>query len=168
MKSVEGSAECKSEANRIRVADLQIDLQKRTVCREGRKLPVKGRSFQLLQHLIERYPETASHSELMAAIWKGVVVTPATLAQRVRLLRKALGHSGDGEGYIVSVHGQGYRVSERPQLVDFSTHAVSPQFSNTGAVVLAVIAFVVCIVLLTSVQHNVTHWLKHFVKHNFG
>jgi DNA-binding winged helix-turn-helix (wHTH) protein len=168
MKSVEGGAQRKSEADRIRVADLQIDLQKRTVCREGRKLPVKGLSFQLLQHLIERYPETASHGELMAAIWKGVVVTPATLSQRVRLLRKALGHSGNGEGYIVSVHGQGYRVSERPQLVDFRTHAASPQLRNTGAVVLAVIVFVVCIVLLISAQHNVTHWFKHLVKHNFG
>src|SRR5882724_1825628 len=112
MKFTEDSAEIQV----LRLADLTVDLQKRTVQRAGKRLPVKGRSFQLLQSLLERYPETAGHRELMEGVWKDLVVTPDALSQRVRLLRKALGDPGGEAGYIVSVHGQGYRLAQAPRL----------------------------------------------------
>jgi DNA-binding winged helix-turn-helix (wHTH) protein len=159
MKFTEGSAEIQV----LRVADLTVDLQKRTVQRAGERLPVKGRSFQLLQSLLERYPETAGHRELMEGVWKGLVVTPDTLSQRVRLLRKALRDPGGDAGYIVSVHGQGYRLAHAPR----SETQTAPASARPLAIKWAVLAFLVFLLVVVLIN-GAPHGIKHFFKHMFS
>lgn len=168
MKFTESSRVSASEAGPIRLADLEIDLLKRTVHRAGRKLPVKGRSFQMLQFLMERHPETAGHGELMAEVWKGVVVSPDALSQRVKLLRKALGRAPDGEEYIVSVHGQGYRLSEPPRPLGSIAQAASPRLRPSKATIFGAIALAACALLLISIRYDLTHMIKHVIKHHLG
>ena len=149
-----------AETQVIRLADLTVDLQRRTVRRAGKRLPVKGRSFQLMQALLERYPETAGHRELMEGVWKGLVVTPDTLSQRVRLLRKALGDPGGDAGYIVSVHGQGYRLAQAPRPETQPTPASTwPQALRWA--VLAVVVFLLMIILIIDGPHGIKHFFKH-------
>ena len=46
----------------------------------------------------------------MERVWKGVVVSPATVAKRVELLRQALGDDSAEPRYIALVRGYGYRL----------------------------------------------------------
>jgi DNA-binding winged helix-turn-helix (wHTH) protein len=154
-----------AESKTIRLADLEVDLLKQTVRRAGRRLPVKGRSFKLLQLLIEQYPQTAGHRELLDTVWNGLVVTPDTLSQRVRLLRKALGGDNGNDAYIMSVHGQGYRLSVAPKRAEFGAPDRSPERRltvNTALVgfALAALSFVVIVA-----HYDAPHTIKHFFKH---
>src|SRR5690606_36936473 len=90
--------------------DLQIDLRTRLVLRDGAELEVTSLSFDLLLALVKAAPALVTFDTLMQSVWSGVVVSPETLTQRVKLLRQALGDSADNPRYIVAVRGHGYRM----------------------------------------------------------
>ncbi len=78
-------------ARRFRVLDLVVDLNRGTVSRGKQRIDLPELSFQLFAILIENAPDTVSKDELIREVWGNVVVGDETLAQRVRLLRQALG-----------------------------------------------------------------------------
>ena len=74
----------------VRIGDLVVDANARSVTRDGREIDLPRLSFDLLLALIEAAPGPVSGDELMARVWNGVVVSPATISKRVELLRQAL------------------------------------------------------------------------------
>ena len=158
-----------SESDNVGFEDLVVDLVKRKVERAGTLLPVKDKSFDLLRYLLERYPETASHEELMASVWAGRVVSQDTVAQRVKLLRKALGDTGKEERYVASVHGSGYRLAGSPRVLPAGGTRVSvlavPNPSRRLGLVLLIA--VLAVLLLIYKQEGLVHGIKHLFKHAF-
>jgi len=152
-----------SHSPTVRVADLHVDLAGAVVMRDGRSLPVNGRSFQLLRALIERYPQIASHRELIGEVWKGRVVTADALSQRVRLLRRALGDERGDQGYIVSIHGQGYRLAHAPRAVEARSPARRTRGDRRWAPWLTLAAAAAVVVWLTT--RDAAHAIKHLVRH---
>ena len=75
-----------------------------------------GKSFDLLEALVRAAPDSLSTEELMERVWKGAVVSPATIAKRVELLRHALGDDSQESRYVALVRGYGYRLV--PEVVD--------------------------------------------------
>jgi len=98
------------QLHRCRLEDLDVDLQWQTVRRDGVELELPNLSFRLLAALIRHAPERVNKDVLVREVWDGVVVSDETLAQRVRLLRQALGEDSQNPRYIASVRGQGYRL----------------------------------------------------------
>lgn len=96
--------------HRFRILDLDVDLDRQTVRRDNRELELPELSFRLLAALIRRAPEKVSKDELIREVWSGLIVSDETLAQRVRLLRQALGEDSQNPRYIASVRGHGYRL----------------------------------------------------------
>jgi TolB-like protein/DNA-binding winged helix-turn-helix (wHTH) protein len=92
------------------VDDLVIDVRTRQVTRDGVDLGVTSLSFDLLLALVHASPNLVTFDALMETVWPGVVVSPETLTQRVKLLRQALGDSADNPRYILAVRGHGYRM----------------------------------------------------------
>jgi len=92
------------------VGDLHIDVGARRVLRHEVDLDVSGLTFDLLLALVQASPALATFDELMERVWAGVIVSPETLTQRVKLLRQALGDSADQPRYIAAVRGHGYRL----------------------------------------------------------
>ena len=95
---------------RLRVGDLVVDLDRRTVQRGAELLDVTDRSFRLLESLVRHATETVSKDTLIADVWDDAVVSDETLAQRVRLLRQSLGDDSQKPRYIAAVRGRGYRL----------------------------------------------------------
>jgi TolB-like protein/DNA-binding winged helix-turn-helix (wHTH) protein/Tfp pilus assembly protein PilF len=93
-----------------RVGDLSVDPGVRRVQRGDMELPVRGLSFDLLLALMDAAPNLLSIDELMQRVWPGVVVSPETVSQRIKLLRHALGDHPQHARYIVGVRGRGYRL----------------------------------------------------------
>lgn len=93
-----------------RVGDLDVDIGRVIVSRAGQQLPLPKLSFDLLLALIERAPDVASLDELLDRVWAGVIVSPETVSQRVKLLRDALGDDPKEPRYIAGVRGRGYRL----------------------------------------------------------
>lgn len=55
-------------------------------------------------------PNLLSTDQLMSQVWPGVVVSPETLVQRVKLLREALDKGGGENRYVLTLRGRGYRL----------------------------------------------------------
>jgi TolB-like protein/DNA-binding winged helix-turn-helix (wHTH) protein/Flp pilus assembly protein TadD len=92
------------------VDDLIIDLAPRRVRRAGTVIPLKTLSFDLLVTLVRAAPNLVNFEQLSERVWPGLVVTPETIVQRVKLLRSALGDDPHAPRYIEGVRGRGYRM----------------------------------------------------------
>src|SRR5215469_8283118 len=92
------------------VDDLTIDLAPRRVRRAGTVIPLKALSFDLLVTLVRAAPNLVSFEQLSERVWPGLVVTPETIVQRVKLLRSALGDDPQAPRYVEGMRGRGYRM----------------------------------------------------------
>jgi adenylate cyclase len=104
-------AEKQPESSRYRAHDLEVDVARQSVRRQGRQLALPDLSMRLLAVLVERAPDNVSKDDLIGAVWGDVVVSDETLAQRIRLLRQALDEDSKNPRYISSVRGRGYRMN---------------------------------------------------------
>jgi TolB-like protein/DNA-binding winged helix-turn-helix (wHTH) protein len=111
-----------------RAGDLEIDVGRQQVTRAGADVPLPKLSFDLLLALIRAAPNLVSLDALMETVWPGVVVSPETVSQRVKLLRDALGDDPREPRYVAGLRGRGYRLVpavELPASVDGPTPATS-------------------------------------------
>jgi DNA-binding winged helix-turn-helix (wHTH) protein/Tfp pilus assembly protein PilF len=116
-----------NQPSRYRLLDLQIDLVRQQVSRDGALLDVQGLSFQLLACLLRHGHAVVDFDQLIAQVWAPAVVNEETVTQRVKLLRQALGDDGRRPRYVRSVRGRGYQLCEPSQLLDESPSDVSPE-----------------------------------------
>ena len=100
-----------------RFKDLTVDLESGTVSRDGADLGVSGLSWRVLASLIKRAPDIVTNADLAADAWRQAHVTSETIAQRIKLLRKALGDDPAAPTYIVTERGLGYRLAAKPETV---------------------------------------------------
>jgi transcriptional activator of cad operon len=90
--------------------DLIIDVGQVRLSRAGQEIVLPKLSFELLVALVRAAPNVVSLEEMMARVWPGVVVSPETVTQRVKLLRDALQDDPKLPRYIAGVRGRGYRL----------------------------------------------------------
>jgi DNA-binding winged helix-turn-helix (wHTH) protein len=89
---------------------LILDTRRQRLWRDGQEIPLPKLSYDLFVVLVRRSPEVASNEELMKAVWPGLVVSPETVSQRVKLLRDALGDDPRTPRYVGSLRGRGYHL----------------------------------------------------------
>ena len=94
---------------RLRMNDLQLDLDEHRVLRDGNELKLSRLTFRMMQALAFAAPALVTKDELVDVVWDGRVVSPETVAQRIKLLRQALQDDASEPRYIEVVRGQGYR-----------------------------------------------------------
>ena len=98
------------DAATLQAGDLVIDLGRQRVDRAGVLIELPRLSFDLLVALVRAAPNIVSNEELMSSTWKGLVVSPETVTQRVKLLRDALGDDPKQPRYVEGLRGRGYRM----------------------------------------------------------
>jgi TolB-like protein/DNA-binding winged helix-turn-helix (wHTH) protein/Flp pilus assembly protein TadD len=99
-----------SNPARYEVDDLIVDLVPRRVRRAGMVIRLQALSFDLLVTLVRAAPGLVSFEQLGERVWPGLVISPETIVQRVKLLRSALGDDAHSPRYIEGVRGRGYRM----------------------------------------------------------
>jgi DNA-binding winged helix-turn-helix (wHTH) protein len=80
----------------------------RFLTKNGERVELRGRAFDLLLALLSRPNELISKSDLLNEVWPGLVVEEGSLRFHLTNLRKALGEGKDGIRYIVNSSGRGY------------------------------------------------------------
>ena len=98
------------EPRSYRFADLTLDAGQRVVRRGTTIIELPRLSFDLLRALVLAAPDSLSTDELMDQVWRGAVVSHATVAKRVELLRQGLGDDSNAPRYVALVRGYGYRL----------------------------------------------------------
>ena len=75
---------------------------------DGREIPLRPKTFAVLNYLAERPGQLVSKDELFDAVWPGLIVTDDTLVQSIGELRRTL---GDAEARLITtVPKRGYRL----------------------------------------------------------
>ena len=103
---------------KYRVGDLTIDTGRQFVNRAADSIPLPKLSYDLLLVLARAAPNVVSVDELMGLVWPGLVVSPETVSQRVKLLRDALGDDPRSPRYIGGLRGRGYQMVAVVQEID--------------------------------------------------
>ncbi|WP_266168615.1 winged helix-turn-helix transcriptional regulator [Dyella subtropica] len=133
-----------SQPQRYRLLDLQIDLARQRVSRDGVPLDVQGLSFQLLACLLRHSHAVVDFDSLITEVWSPAVVNEETVTQRVKLLRQSLGDDGRQPRYIRSVRGRGYQLCEPPQALDEPTRdAPAVPLHRSRLALIALVAFAI-------------------------
>ena len=99
-----------SHAIRYQFGDLTLDAGLCRVERAGHALHLGKLTYEMLLALVEAAPNVVTHDRLIERVWGGRIATPETVAQRVKLLRRALDDDSGQPRYIEVVRGQGYRL----------------------------------------------------------
>lgn len=91
-------------------ADLALDTRQRAVFRGLECICLPKLTYDLLLVLVESAPAVLGYDEIAERVWKGRVLTPETLSQRVLLLRRALGDDAGSSRYVRVVRGVGCQL----------------------------------------------------------
>src|SRR6516164_4234337 len=94
----------------VRFGPFSVDRQRQQVYREGGKLRLQGKVYQVLLVLIQKQGEVVTREELKQALWPADthVNYDANVNTTVNKLRQALGESTDKPAYIETVPRKGY------------------------------------------------------------
>jgi len=87
----------------------QLLAARRELLAHGVPVTLGQRAFEILLLLVNRHGQLVTKDELMAEVWPGVVVEENNIQVHVSALRKVLATAGDGERYLLTVAGRGYR-----------------------------------------------------------
>src|SRR6185437_7452537 len=120
------SAAAAPEPSGYRVGDLLIDRGRQRVTRADVEVPLSQLSFELLLALARAAPNVLSFDQLMERVWPGLVISPETVSQRVKLVRDAIADDSQSPRYIAGVRGRGYRMVAPVIPVDAVSTEIAP------------------------------------------
>ena len=96
---------------RLAVADLEMDLLRRSVARGGRKIDLKPKEFQLLEFLLRHSEQVVTRAMLLEAVWNYHFDTQTNVIDvHISNLRAKIDLPGQPP-LIHTVRGVGYRLS---------------------------------------------------------
>jgi TolB-like protein len=92
-----------------RFGPFHLDLTRRELWQGDRLIPMGERALDILCLLASARGDVVSKDEIMAKVWPGIVVEENNIQVHVSALRKALAGTTDGQAFLVTVPGRGYR-----------------------------------------------------------
>ena len=104
----------------IRFGPFQVDQQRQEVTKNGSRLRLQGKVYQVLLALIEKQGEVVTRDELRQRLWPAEthVNYDANVNTTVNKLRQALGDSSDKPLYIETIPRKGYCLIVPPEFAD--------------------------------------------------
>jgi len=102
----------RNDTGTIKIDDLEIDLLKQTVQRQGRPLKLNPLQFQLLKTLVLASPKIVSRETLKSIIWPDNPPQSGALRMQIHRLRNIV-NDGFDQLLIETVHGHGFRINNQ-------------------------------------------------------
>ena len=100
----------RNETKKIKVKDIEIDLDEHKVKKAGKTIDLTYIQFKLLYLLASRRENVFSRKEILEKVWgRKVYVTNRTVDVHIKRLREKLGEYKYPSQYIETIHGTGYR-----------------------------------------------------------
>jgi DNA-binding winged helix-turn-helix (wHTH) protein len=168
-------------ARYVRFGPFQVDQQRQEVTKNGVRIKLQGKVYQVLIALIEKQGQVVTREELRVRLWPADIHVnyDANVNTTVNKLRQALGDSTDQPLYIETVPRKGYSLVVQPEFADLPLVAVSVPISSANGqansvknaatpaksdlwITVGVIALILAGMLLGA---GITKlWLAHFVE----
>ncbi len=87
--------------------DFRLDARRRSLSKNGEKVPLSARNFDLLLFMVENDGRILEHDELLEKVWAGTFVEQATLKKGISALRQILVATPENE-FIKTIPRRGY------------------------------------------------------------
>lgn len=100
-----------SEATSIRIGPWTANPALNLLERGTRSVRIEPRAMDVLVFLAQHDGAVVSVDELIASVWKGVIVGDGSVYLAISQLRQALGESDEGTRYIETIPKRGYRLA---------------------------------------------------------
>jgi DNA-binding winged helix-turn-helix (wHTH) protein/tetratricopeptide (TPR) repeat protein len=102
------------------VNDVQLDLGRYELRRQGRRVKLEKKPMELLIFLVSRREQLVSRQEIVARLWRSnlFIETETNINNIVRKLRAALGDNVAKPRYLETVVGKGYRFVGPMRVID--------------------------------------------------
>jgi OmpR-family two-component system manganese-sensing response regulator len=99
-------------SHRLRVQDLELDLENRLAYRRARQIELSDKEIQLLSYLMQHPNQLLTHDQIHQHLWgDGEKPSSNVLAAQIRLLRRKI-ETNNETALIHTVYGKGYRFGE--------------------------------------------------------
>jgi DNA-binding winged helix-turn-helix (wHTH) protein len=114
-----------SSGRYVHFGPFRIDQQRQEVTRNGARLKLQGKVYQVLMSLLEKPGEVVTREELRIRLWPADthVNYDANVNTTVNKLRQALGDSSDKPLYIETIPRKGYCLLVHPEVSDKAPHS---------------------------------------------
>ena len=89
--------------------DFVLDSERRELRRGGGLVAVEPKVFDLLVHLVANRERVVSKDDLIAAVWKGRIVSESAVTTAINAARTVLGDSGETQRLIKTLPRKGFR-----------------------------------------------------------
>jgi TolB-like protein len=151
---------------KYRLSDLTIDTGRQVVSRGADSIPLPKLSYDLLLALVRAAPNLVSLDELMPLVWPGVIVSPETVSQRIKLLRDAIEDDPRAPRYIAGLRGRGYQIIATVEEIGDAPTASAPIPAEPAAVAsdsllpappIAPARVTICVLPFTNMSGNPEH-----------
>lgn len=98
----------------LQIGDIQVDLEKAAVTRDGKKLPLTALEYRLLLILLQHRGEVLSRDRILTELWDaaGEFVEDNTLTVYMKRLREKIERNPQQPELIRTVRGRGYCMEE--------------------------------------------------------
>jgi DNA-binding winged helix-turn-helix (wHTH) protein len=114
-----------SSGRYVHFGPFRIDQQRQEVTRDGSRVKLQGKVYQVLITLLEKPGEVVTREELRIRLWPADthVNYDANVNTTVNKLRQALGDSSDKPLYIETIPRKGYCLLVQPEVSDKTPHS---------------------------------------------
>src|SRR5262249_5082698 len=91
--------------------DCEIDTDRRELLSRGVAAHVEPQVFDVLVYLLRNRERVVSKDDLLKAVWRGRIVSDATLNSRINSARRAIGETGARQMFLRTIARRGFRFS---------------------------------------------------------
>jgi DNA-binding winged helix-turn-helix (wHTH) protein/tetratricopeptide (TPR) repeat protein len=101
-------------------SEIELDLGRYELCRQGRRVKLEKKPMELLIFLVGRREQLVSRQEIVAKLWRSdlFIDTEPNINNIVRKIRTALGDDSDKPRFLETVVGKGYRFIGPVRVID--------------------------------------------------
>ena len=140
---------------RVCFRDFELDLTSGELKKDGQKVPLPPKAFEVLRCLVEHPGEVVTREDLRARLWAAdtFVEFDDSLNHAVKKLRKALGDSAENPEFIETLPRHGYRFVARTNGDSFPESAPKPK--RRFAVPILVSSFALLALMAALVAYDV-------------
>jgi TolB-like protein len=115
--------------------DYSLDVERQELRRGKDRVAVEPQVFDLLHYLIRNRERVVSKDDLIAAVWKGRIISESTLTSRITAVRHAIGDRAEDQRLLRTIARKGLRfvgdVREGSTAVAGAVHATEKQTDPT-------------------------------------
>lgn len=89
--------------------EFRLDVPERLLLRSDVPVSLPDKAFEILRLLVRRSGHLVEKSEILNTVWADAFVEENNLDKNISILRRALGEKKNGNRYIETIRGHGYR-----------------------------------------------------------